>query len=307
MLISTHCKIYQQYMEFEGDSSADQYSNGGLHSSGFQANMPGMATPNFNFGSGFIPPMGVNGGALSFMPPPIFSTGSGYGFNMPIGEENAGQYYSHNEGGVDEVTEQDIKMNEYLLHIRPEKLLVYHNHLFNLMQPKKTQIDINLENLPAGIHYTHIIEFFKFNGVPTEPKQVYIKIRGPKKDKCTINCYNNYELAWKFVNLFGCKFSGKWLNLELPDYEKSHKPRSNTFDEFWKEFDQRMALEKQNAPPVYGQPQTAPPAVRKESVSVSPCFFLSVLKPAFWGYFIMKSIENIKNARGSEGENPRGG
>ena len=124
------------------------------------------------------------------------------------------------------------------------------------MQPKKTQIDINLENLPQGVHYSHILEFFKYNGIHTEPKQVYIKVRGPKKDKCTINWYNNYELAWKFVNLFGTKFSARWLNIELPDYEKSHKQRSNTFDEFWKEFDKKVQLENQHKQMYYeDQPQ----------------------------------------------------
>jgi len=77
------------------------------------------------------------------------------------------------------------------------------------MQPKKTQIDINIDNLPENVHYTHILEFFKFNGIHTEPKQVYIKVKNMSKSKCTINCYNNYELAWKIVGLFGVKFSGR--------------------------------------------------------------------------------------------------
>ena len=118
-------------------------------------------------------------------------------------------YYSHLEGSEPELTEDERKFNEYILHVRAQKLLLYQNHLFNVMQPKKTQIDINMDNLPEGIHYTHILEFFKFNGIHTEPKQVYIKVRSLKKDRCTINCYNNYELAWKMVSLFGTKFTGR--------------------------------------------------------------------------------------------------
>lgn len=60
------------------------------------------------------------------------------------------------------------------------------------------------------------------------------------------------------------------MNIELPDYEKSHKPRSNTFDEFCKEFDQRMELAKLNNDAGYPpKPQVTNEAPRKESLSVS--------------------------------------
>lgn len=179
----------------------------------------------------------------------------------PLLTQKSPESYSH-KSDPEPLTAQEKKMNEYIMHIRPEKLLVYQNHLFKVMQPKKIQIDVNLENMPAGIHYTHILEFFKFNGIKTEPKQVYIKVRGPKKDKCTINCYNNYELAYKFVSLFGTKFTGKCLLVELPDYEKSHKPRSNTFDEFCKEMGGELPeVPKEEEP-------KGPPKFRKESVNV---------------------------------------
>lgn len=118
-------------------------------------------------------------------------------------------YYCHVEGPEPPLDAEAVKYNEYIQHIRAQKLLLYQNHLFNVMQPKKTQIDINIDNFPDGIHYSHVLEFFKFNGIRTEPKQVYIKVRSLKKDRCTINCYNNYELAWKMVGLFGTKFSGR--------------------------------------------------------------------------------------------------
>jgi hypothetical protein len=174
---------------------------------------------------------------------------NGFEFGVPaptldletqFGSKQEDQYYQHGKDGDEILSDLDIKMNEFILHTKPKKLMLYQNHLFNVMQPRKTQIDINIENLPIGIHYTHILEFFKFNGIKTEPKQIYIKVKMPKKDKCTINCYNNYELAWKIVNLLGVKFSGKITNIELPDYEKSHKPRSNTFDEFCKEFETKL-------------------------------------------------------------------
>ena len=122
-----------------------------------------------------------------------------------LGSNLEAQYYCHKEGGEDPLSDREIKYNEYIMHVRPQKLLLYQNHLFNVMQPNKTQIDVNIDNLPAGIHYTHILEFFKHNGIHTEPKQIYIKVRSLKKDKCTINCYNNYELAWKIVELYGVK------------------------------------------------------------------------------------------------------
>lgn len=178
-------------------------------------------------------------------------------FNMEgkLTGEVESPHYCHTEGPEPALTEQQIKFNEYILHVRPQKLLLYQNHLFNVMQPKKTQIDINMDNLPEGIHYTHILEFFKFNGIHLEPKQVYIKVRGLSKDKCTINCYNNYELAWKMVSLFGTKFTGRCLKLELPDYERGHKPRSNTFDEFCKEFDSKAARKLSAAKAAEGAPR----------------------------------------------------
>lgn len=110
-----------------------------------------------------------------------------FSFPMPVQDfsySNACQseqvYYRHKEETEDELTDYDIKMNKYILHIKPEKLLVYQNHLFKVMQPRKIQIDINIENLPPNVHYSHIIEFFEFNGVHTEPKQIYVKIRGFK-------------------------------------------------------------------------------------------------------------------------------
>lgn len=106
----------------------------------------------------------------------------GFNFGMNYAEDSTPQFYCHTE--TEPVLEDiDIKMNEYVTQMKPEKMLVYQNHLFKIMQPKKTQIDINIENLPDGIHYTHILEFFKFNSLHTEPKQVYIKVRGPKKNK----------------------------------------------------------------------------------------------------------------------------
>lgn len=172
--------------------------------------------------------------------------------NTKFGPKQEVQYYRHIKDEDEILSELDVKMNEFILHTKPKKLLLYQNHLFNVMQPTKTQIDINIENLPIGVHYTHILEFFKFNGIHTEPKQIYIKVKMPKKDKCTINCYNNYELAWKIVNLLGVKFSGKITNIELPDYEKSHKPRSNTFDEFCKEFESKLPVGVvENAPRKY--------------------------------------------------------
>lgn len=109
-------------------------------------------------------------------------------FDFPQNDEQAPapQEYWHTEE-PEELTDYDLKMNEYIMHIKPEKFMVYENHLFNVMQPKKTQIDVNLENLPTNTHYSHIIEFLEFNGVHTIAKQIYVKVRGYNKDKATIN------------------------------------------------------------------------------------------------------------------------
>jgi len=46
--------------------------------------------------------------------------------------------------------------------------------------------------------------------------------------------------------LYGTKFTAKCVKIELPDYERSHKPRSNTFDEFCKDFDYKVDISSTN-------------------------------------------------------------
>lgn len=95
-----------------------------------------------------------------------------------------------------------------------------------------------------GVHYSQIMDFLEYYGVHTEPKQIYVKVRGLNKDKCLINWYHNYDLAWKIVSIFGAKFSGKNINIELPDYEWSSKQKGNTFDQFLAEFDNNLKVEE---------------------------------------------------------------
>lgn len=153
---------------------------------------------NFDMNSGGLPP---NPALFSMFPPQAPQESSGgmpypFGFEQQYEESQEQPEFWHTDQ-PDPLTDYDIKMNEYILHIKPEKLLVYENHLMNVMQKKKTQIDLNLENLPANVHYTHILNFFEYYGVPIVQKQVYVKIRGYNKNKATINWYYNYELAWK--------------------------------------------------------------------------------------------------------------
>ena len=163
--------------------------------------------------------------------------------------------YWHKEGGPDPLTDYDLKSNEYVINIRAGKLLSYQSHLFKVMKPKKAQIDINLYNLPMGVHYSNILQFLEFYGVHTEPKQIYVKVRGLNKDKCLINWYHNYDLAWKIVSIFGAKFSGKNVNIELPDYERSLKQRSNTFDQFLSDFDNNLKVEENKDTHSTGEPE----------------------------------------------------
>lgn len=168
----------QQVDHYEGGNNNYENPNLGM-----------VPQPPFDFLASFHPmmpshlfPMFPQGSDLNMAP----LVSGGFDFPQNFEQAPAQQEYWPEEEQL-EMSDFDIKMNEYILHIRPEKLLVYENHLFNVMQPKKTQIDVNLENLPFNIHYSDIIEFLEFNGVHTIAKQIYVKVRGYNKDKATIN------------------------------------------------------------------------------------------------------------------------
>lgn len=67
------------------------------------------------------------------------------------------------------------------------------------------------------------------------------------------------------------------MKIELPDYERSHKPRSNTFDEFCKEFEVKTKLSVHKNPPVFKHTEEKIPP-RKISKNVRSSYVLRCRK-----------------------------